>query len=131
MTEASTPHAPTADDMARERTVLAADRTLMAWVRTTLSMISFGFTIYKFLQALYESGRTDLVQHERGPRNFGLALITLGVFALAVACFQYWRELRRLYPGRKPFPLTLVVGGFVALIGIVALMNVLFRVGPF
>ena len=37
-------------DLAFERTVLAHERTLMAWVRTAVSMISFGFTIYKFFQ---------------------------------------------------------------------------------
>ncbi len=45
----------TSEDMARLRTSMASDRTLMAWVRTALSMISFGFTIYKFFQYLYES----------------------------------------------------------------------------
>jgi|SRR4029077_1657575 putative membrane protein len=117
--------------MARERTILAADRTLMAWIRTTLSMISFGFTIYKFLQAMFESGKSTLVSSPVGPRNFGLALISLGVWALAIACLQYWREMRRFDPGRTPFSLTLAVAGFVALFGILALMNMLFHVGPF
>jgi len=40
--------------LALDRTRLAAERTLMAWVRTALSMISFGFTIYKFLQVLQQ-----------------------------------------------------------------------------
>jgi len=115
--------------MARERTILAADRTLMAWIRTTLSMISFGFTIYKFLQAMFESGKSAL--SPRGPRNFGLALISLGVWALAIACLQYWREMRRFNPGRTPFSLALAVAGFVALFGILALMNMLFHIGPF
>ena len=66
-----------------------------------------------------------------GPRNFGLALITLGVGALAVACLQYWHEMQAPLSGRKPFPLTLAVAGFVALVGIVALMNVAFHIGPF
>lgn len=131
MTNAQPPHALTADDMARERTILAADRTLMAWIRTTLSMISFGFTIYKFLQALFESGKSTLLSSPTGPRNFGLALISLGVWALAIACLQYWREMRRFNPGRAPFSLTLVVAGFVALVGILALMNMLFHIGPF
>ena len=117
--------------MARERTILAADRTLMAWIRTTLSMISFGFTIYKFLQAMFESGKSTLVASPAGPRNFGLALISLGVWALAIACLQFWREMRRFDPGRTPFSLTLAVAGFVALFGILALMNMLFHVGPF
>ena len=131
MTEAPTSHAPNADDMARERTILAADRTLMAWIRTTLSMISFGFTIYKFLQAMFESGKSALVAGPTGPRNFGLALISLGVWALTIACLQYWREMRRFNPGRTPFSLTLAVAGVVALFGILALMNLLFHIGPF
>ena len=42
------------DILAPDRTRLAADRTLMAPVRTALSMIGFGFTIYKFLQVVQE-----------------------------------------------------------------------------
>ena len=130
MTETAAPPALNADDMARMRTIYAADRTLLAWVRTTLSMISFGFTIYKFLQALYES-KSALIARPQGARNFGLALIILGLASLAIACLQYWHEAKRLYPVRTPLPLTLVVAGFVALFGIVALMNVLFHIGPF
>jgi hypothetical protein len=42
-------------DMALSRTLTAADRTLMVWIRTRLSMLSFGFTIYKFLLYVKES----------------------------------------------------------------------------
>ena len=38
--------------LAVDRTRLAHERTLMAWVRTATSLISFGFTIYKFLALL-------------------------------------------------------------------------------
>jgi putative membrane protein len=41
--------------LAVDRTWLAHERTLMAWVRTATSMISFGFTIYKFFQ--FEAGK--------------------------------------------------------------------------
>jgi hypothetical protein len=34
------------DILALDRTRMASERTLMAWVRTALSMISFGFTIW-------------------------------------------------------------------------------------
>ena len=43
---------PDATKLAVERTRLAYERTLMAWVRTSTSLISFGFTIYKFFQYL-------------------------------------------------------------------------------
>jgi len=42
--------------LATDRTLMAADRSLMAWIRTALSMISFGFTIYKLLQGFAASG---------------------------------------------------------------------------
>jgi len=71
-------------DMAVTRTVMAADRSLMAWVRTGLSLISFGFTIYKFL----EYAREDLVASGKNigdfssPKVIGLFLIGLGVLSL-------------------------------------------------
>ena len=37
-------------DAATTRIRMAAERTLMAWIRTSLSMISFGSTIFKFLE---------------------------------------------------------------------------------
>ncbi|HMM77753.1 MAG TPA: DUF202 domain-containing protein [Gammaproteobacteria bacterium] len=39
------------------RTLMAADRTSMAWTRTSLSLLGFGFTIYKVFQTLQESGK--------------------------------------------------------------------------
>ena len=49
------PPAEKTTDLGYERTRLAADRTLMAWIRTSVSMISFGFTIFKFFMYLRES----------------------------------------------------------------------------
>ena len=40
--------------LAADRTWLADERTLMAWIRTATSLISFGFTIYKFFE--FEAG---------------------------------------------------------------------------
>jgi uncharacterized membrane protein YidH (DUF202 family) len=42
--------------LAVERTRLAYERTLMAWVRTVASLISFGFTIYKFFELELRGG---------------------------------------------------------------------------
>src|SRR2546423_2804926 len=60
------------------RTIVALDRTLMAWVRTATSLISFGFTIYKFFQALRETQPAS-ERHLMTPRGVGLVMIALGV----------------------------------------------------
>jgi putative membrane protein len=87
--------------MATTRTVMAADRTLMAWVRTGLSMTSFGFTIYKLLQAFQSSG--FVLPSEHSPRRIGLFLTGLGTVAIVLGAIEYWQALRGLggqYPLR-------------------------------
>jgi Domain of unknown function (DUF202) len=45
--------------LAYDRTRLAYERTLMAWVRTGVSLISFGFTIYKILRGVSHGGESS------------------------------------------------------------------------
>jgi putative membrane protein len=80
-------------DLGTQRTVMAADRTLMAWTRTALSMISFGFTIYKFLEAAV--GKAVLA-HPQSPKRVGLSLIALGTIAMVLGTASYWATLRDL-----------------------------------
>src|SRR5262245_61219380 len=65
--------------MSFQRTRMSADRTLMSVIRTSLSLISFGFTIYQVFQKLREAGT---VAHAAAPRNFGVALVLLGILML-------------------------------------------------
>jgi len=74
-------------DLAATRTLIAADRTLMAWIRTALSLFSFGFTIYKILQALAEAGRVPL--DENTPRNAGLFPAGMGTVAMGMGTVEY------------------------------------------
>jgi putative membrane protein len=91
-------------DLATTRTVMAADRTLMAWVRTALSLLSFGFTIYKVLQGFAESGALGM---SRGgsPRSVGLFLTGMGTLAMVMGTIEYWQTLKALQELRT-FPLT-------------------------
>lgn len=80
-------------DMGEMRTIMAADRTLMAWIRTSLSMLSFGFTIYKFLETMAEQNG---VAPSNSPQQVGLFLTGLGVAAIVLGTFSYWVTLRDL-----------------------------------
>jgi len=80
--------------LAARRTLMAADRTLMAWVRTALSMISFGFTIYKLLQGFQQGGAE--LPHPDSPRRMGLFLTSLGTLAMVMGTVEYWRVLADL-----------------------------------
>lgn len=82
-------------DLATQRTMMAADRTLMAWVRTALSMISFGFTIYKLLQSFEQKG-ADL-SDASSPRVMGLFLTGLGTVAMIMGLLEYWHRLKGLH----------------------------------
>jgi len=100
----------------------------MAWVRTSTSLISFGFTIYKFFQYLKEQ---NAVRNDRifGPREYALLMISVGVVALVFATLQHRRDmkaLRALHP-EVPFSLVTVLAGFMSVIGVVTLLAVIFR----
>ncbi|MGE0126600.1 MAG: YidH family protein [Blastocatellales bacterium] len=119
---------PGSTELALDRTYLAHDRTLMAWVRTATSLISFGFTIYKFFQYLREQEGNKLHEGRIGPREFGLLMICIGLVSLLLATIQHWqfrRELKRYH--EVGFPLTTVMAAMISLLGILALVAVILR----
>ena len=128
--------------MSFQRTRMSADRTLMSVIRTSLSLISFGFTIFQ----VFEKARDhDLITHAAAPRNFGIALVGLGVLMLVGGIIyhgQFMIELREerdrmkatgLIHGESRYPvsLTLITAGILLLIGIAAIVSMVFQVGPF
>jgi uncharacterized membrane protein YidH (DUF202 family) len=114
------------------RTQLAYERTLLAWVRTAVSLISFGFTIYKAFQYIRGDDAVSAHEHLLEPRGVALVMIGLGVCALVLADFEYRRSmqrLRRTYPNavsdHRPF--IIVVTWVLALLGVTGLVLVYFR----
>jgi len=120
------------DILALDRNRLAAERTLMAWVRTSLSMISFGFTIYKFLQVIDEQSTVPVLR-PNAPRNVGLVLTGLGSFVVVVAAIQHWNYVRNLRTDQpyKPWDLSFIVACLIAILGVLLFGSIIFRSGPF
>ena len=113
--------------LAYERTRVAYDRTVMAAVRTATSLITFGFTVYKFFE-LEIKGRHYTSQLV-GPREFGITLILIGLVSLSLATFEYRRylkEMRKLYPD-MPRSTAGLVAALIAALGILALLMAIFR----
>lgn len=118
------------------RTLLGLQRTLLAAVRTSVSLIGFGFTVAQFFEKLMGEVSVDL-RHvgPEMPRNVGLLLIGGGVLSLAMFTWQYYsatRYLRVDFPaisggGKSMHNSCYLVSGIVLLIGVAAFISVLFR----
>jgi len=111
--------------LAAQRTLMAADRSLMAWLRTALSMISFGFTIYKLLQGFEEAG-THL-SHASSPRTMGMFLTGMGTLAMVLGTIEYWYRLQDLHK-QNSFPIwrpSLVMALLMSAIGLFLFVGII------
>jgi putative membrane protein len=131
--------------LAFQRTRLSADRTLMSVIRTSLSLIGFGFTIYQFFRYLRESAGETQVVRDTAPRNFGTALVLLGVGMLFLGIWKhvaFMLELRAerksfadqgFIPGDDRFPIsvTLITAALLLALGLIAIVGMVMRAGPF
>jgi putative membrane protein len=118
----------TGTKLAVERTRLAHERTMMAWVRTAASLISFGFTIYKFFQI--ERKGLEPGNGLIGSRGFALIMICTGVFALVIAAVQHHANLREMKESYGMLRKSVAgpVAGLVGVLGLLAIAGVLFQV---
>jgi len=119
-------------DLSLVRTRLALERTLAAWIRTTLAMIGFGFTIYKFLQELQQK-QAIMADRPYAARNFGLSLIAMGTVATVFAVYQHVTVYGAigLHPLKRPVSISLIVACFIVLLGVLVLVGIAARIGPF
>jgi len=76
------------------RTVLSSEQTLMSWVRTSVSMFTFGFSIAKFFQ--YLSPKQVDAEFSAGPRRLGISLICVGLLMLVLAMADHVRMIRQM-----------------------------------
>jgi putative membrane protein len=113
--------------LAVERTRLASERTLMAWIRTSTSLIAFGFTIFKFFQ--YLSTEEELRKAIVSPWVVGVLMIVIGLAGLTLAWFQHRQEMKALKAeaGAMPYSISGIMAGLIAILGVVALVVVIWR----
>jgi putative membrane protein len=112
-----------------ERNRLALDRTLMAWIRTSISLITFGYAIYKVI----DFARPDSTARPPriGHREFGLTMISIGLVSLVLGTCEHRRETQQLqvnYPARPGRSSSVrVLSALVALLGLLALLTMILR----
>ncbi len=117
--------------------MLGLQRTLMAAVRTSVSLIGFGFTVAQFFDKIRDKLPDELgVIDVNVPRALGLILIGGGVVSLVMFTWQYRSSVNHLRGGdyailateektlHRP---TYVVAFAVILIGIAAFVSVFLR----
>jgi putative membrane protein len=82
------------NELAKERNRAAAERTMMAWIRTCLSLISFGFGLDKIIGAINRS-RFDGSDHAGlSVRLVAIGFVLIGILAMAAATRQHLRTLK-------------------------------------
>ena len=128
--------------MSFQRTRLSADRTLMSVIRTSLSLIGFGCTIFQVFQKAHEA---QILRSSEAPRHFGEALVCLGLAMLITGIVyhvMFMLGLRREREMQKadglvhaesgyPVSFTLIVAIVLLAIGVLAIVSMVFRIGPF
>lgn len=90
---------------------LANERTLLAWVRTGVSLISFGLVIERLGAEVSSTGFSG---------TFGIALAALGCLALVMGTAQFLRSRRGIRTGdfvSAAAAYMVVVAGSLALAG--------------
>ena len=119
------------------RTMLALQRTLMAAVRTSVSLIGFGFTVAQFFDKIRDQlpgNMRDLTADTA--RNLGLVLIGAGVVSLGMFLWQYRSSVDHLKSGDCAILATgdttlhrsaYLVSLAVILIGIAAFVSIFLR----
>lgn len=118
----------TSTKLAYERTRVAYERTMQAWIRTATSLITFGFSVYKFFQIERPLNfkQTSLI----GSQQFGEILVLLGLGSLVIATIEYRgriREVESEYPHEKHFSLSVWLAGAMSLLGLLALISMFYR----
>lgn len=128
--------------LAFERTLVSLDQSLMSAIRTSLSLIGFGFAMVLFFHQF--GGEVGVNLHVPA-RNFGLSLVAMGVGLITIGLIGHRRRFtslkakmddlyrRKLLLEGCPYrgaPVA-VLAMMLLLAGLLVMLGILIRVGPF
>ena len=119
------------------RTRLAVENTMLAYLRTSVSLIGFGFAIVQFLHNTQAIPGAGTPRFPEAPLYLGLALIGCGIVVAIIALVDFRRTVKYLWSGGyaaiagmtaegHKTPLY-AVGAVLILIGLFAFFAVLLR----
>jgi putative membrane protein len=114
------------------RVYLAAERTFLAWVRTSISLMGFGFVIARFALWTREfglSGRATSSVPAGISTLLGFGMVCVGVFVCMAATLRHRDYVRDLESGvsNPPLPIktALAVATILTLVGLALAINIL------
>jgi len=115
--------------LALVRTRFSSERSLLAWMRTSVSLFTFGFTIITFLDYLRK--QQERVQFLEEPYKLGLILICVGILVLVPVIVQHVRRFRRAkelgMPTISRFSLPIGVATALFVIGTATLIGIFLK----
>jgi putative membrane protein len=114
------------------RVYLAAERTFLAWVRTSVSLMGFGFLIARFSFWIREYELAGgIATPGRGgvSSSLGFGMVCVGVFVCVMAAVRHRAYIRDLERGVGNPPLhirtSLIVAGILAVVGLAIAIHIL------
>lgn len=121
------------NEVAKEQIRGASDRTLMAWVRTSISLIGFGFAIaatYEYAEISYLEKTGKVLDAIPVPTVFGASFMLLGMLGIFAGVIQYRRILKRINSDQfvyvEPLPLPQILAMGLLIIGALGFIMLLF-----
>jgi putative membrane protein len=117
-------------ELAKYRSRAAAERTLMAWIRTSLSLIGFGFGIPTIVKAIEGTHLSPHLNPVRFSVIVGLGFIGTGVLGMALGLREHRRLLKQIESDRYTYETSHsveIVAVALLIIGLVSFIGVIIR----
>jgi putative membrane protein len=77
------------EELSLDRSILAFERTFLAWIRTAASLMTFGFAIFKLLEARVQTKGPHPILEVLTPRMIAIILFVSALSGLTLAAIRF------------------------------------------